>query len=209
MHGWRRTGHVARRDEKTKTISMKKHSHRGKFVLIYISTVVIFLIFGIMFWVVDSPKDEIIDIEVQIDRIERRNASTNIVPIWHYTLHSSDGEYRFYLCGGTSDFKKDEFDANVLKNDTLKLRVSKNQYEKNDKTKAGIWTFAVHKDGVDYLDYDEAVNSSGINTEKDINTLWIGIIFFILSGIGWAFGLIYFFVLFRQGKLSRITRGDE
>jgi len=185
------------------TTPVKKQCHRGKIVLIYISIVGIFLILGTIFCVIDLPKDEIINIEVQIDRIERRNSSTNIVPNWYYTLHSSDDEYRFYLCGGTSAFKKDAFDANVLKNDMLELKVSKNQYEKNDKKKAGIWTFAVQKDGVNYLDYDKAVNSSGVNTEKDISTLWVGIIFFILGGIGWAFGLIYFFILYRQGKLFR------
>ncbi|GHV00620.1 hypothetical protein FACS1894211_08380 [Clostridia bacterium] len=190
-------------DRKIETTSMKKS---GKIALIYISAVVVFLILGTIFWIIDSPKDEIIDIEVQIDRIERQDASTTIVPLWYYTLHSSDGQYRFYLCGETSAFNKGAFDANVLKNDTLKLKVSKNQYEKNDKRKAGIWTFAVQKDGVDYLEYDKAVNASGINTEKDINTLWAGIIFFILGGIGLAFGLIYFFILYRQGKLFRNNR---
>ncbi|MCL2062215.1 MAG: hypothetical protein FWH03_06305 [Firmicutes bacterium] len=177
----------------------------NKILLIYISIVFVVFIMGTVFWLIDSPKDEIIEIEVQIDRIERRDASNSTIPNWYYTLHSSDGEYRFYLCGDISDFNKEAFDANVLKNDMLQLRVSKNQYEKNDKGKAGIWTFSVQKDGVDYLDYDKALSSSGINTEKDINTLWIGIIFFILGGIGWVFGCIYFFILYKQGKLFRKT----
>jgi hypothetical protein len=185
--------------ENTSTKEFRRHS---KIMLAYILIWVLFMILGTAFVIIDSPKDEIITVEVQFDRIETRDGSTNIIPIWYYTIHSLNDEYRFYLCCDTKDFNKNAFDSNVLKNDTLKLKVSKNQYEKNDKSKVGIWTFAVQKDGVDYLDYNKAVKSSGINTEKDVNTLWIGIAFFIPGGIMWIFGLIYVFVLYRKGKLK-------